>query len=358
MRRHAPGGGTALALVLAASLVLPSVGGATEAGSSLADYRRRVDEAYAYAAKHLPGAWEDPLAAQQVAGQLNTYLPGAERVRVGTRTIDVDNSVLRSLIARLDSSKSASERRETAADIEAHLGSLKLAVDEGSARFRDDRALLAGLLARSDLASRPTLADELAKLLDRFTGWVQEWFSRLMRRKGAATAGDIGLGIVFVALAALLVLAVVQVVRGISAALARRDRRVMDERAADAAAVVAAAEGLPPDALAYAEELAAAGCFREAVRALFGGAARALVDLGLVRSARTRTNAELLADLAPAAPPVVPPLSELSSQFERAWYGHADPGERGYGEARERYRASVRSAERARSERLAEREGS
>ncbi len=348
-------GCAALALLLAAVLMPVSAHGA-ESVSTFEGYKGRVNAAYDYASKNLSGAWKDEIRSQQVAGQLNTYLPGTERVRVGTRTIDVDNSVMRSLVARLDSSKSAGERRETAADITAHLGSLRLAVDErGSGR--DDPRLLAELLTRPDLSARPTVADELGKLVERVTRWLQEWLARVLRQKGAATAGDITLGVVFVALAALLVVALVAVIRGLSAALARHDSRVMAERASDAA-VVAAAEGLPPDALAYADELAASGSFREAVRALFGGAARTLVDLGLLRSTRTRTNAELLAELEPVAPPVVPPMTELSDGFERAWYGHADPGEPGFAGARESYLASVRHAERARAEREAEGSGS
>lgn len=346
-------GAGAIALLLAVSLLLPPLAGAAEAASALADYRDRVDRAYDYASRNAGTAWKDELSSQQVAAQLNTYLPATERVTVGTQTIDVDNSILRSLIARLDSSKSASERRDTLSQIELHLGSLKLAVDDVRAGANDDRALLGRLLARADLSSRPTLLDELGKLVDRVTTYLQDWLNRMLRRRGAATAQDVGLGIVFVALATLLVLAVVQVVRSMSAALARHDERVLTERAADAA-VVSAAEGLPTDALGFAEGLAAEGRFREAVRALFGGAARTLVDLGLLRSTRTRTNNELLADLEPVAPPVVPPMTDLSGDFERAWYGHADPGESGFAEARERYRASVRSAERARSERIDE----
>lgn len=340
----------ALAIVLAAAILAPASAHASEGASTLADYRRRVDMAYAIATERLGDAWREELASQQAAAEINTLLPGTERVAVGTRTIDVDNSVTRSLIARLDASKSAQVRRDTSADILAHLGSLKAAVDAADGPARHDEALLARLLARSDLSSRPTLSDEFAKLIERLTRWLQEWFARIMRRRGVTTASDIGVGVVIVALCALLVFAVAQVVRSLTASLARHDERILAERAADDAAVVSAAEGLPPDALAYADELAAAGRFREAVRALFGGAARTLVDLGLLRSTRTRTNAELLGDLAPAAPPVLPPMTELSDGFERAWYGHADPGQEGFAEARTRYLESMRGAERAKTE--------
>lgn len=341
--------GLLLSLV-AVILLIPAPARAAEV-SSLDEYRRRLVTAHEYAVDGLEaGAWRTERSSQDLATLLDRFLPGTERVRVGGRIIDVDNSVLRSLVASLEFSKTAEERRETLVAVESHLGSLRLAVADAADVGASDPALLAKLLARPDLSSRPTLSDGIARLLDRVTRWLQDWFARVMNRRGAATATDVALGAVFVALAALLAFAFVQVWRSISASVARHDERVMTERAEDAA-VVAAAEGLPADALAYADTLAAEGRFREAVRALFGGAARTLVDLGLLRSTRTRTNAELLADLAPVAPPVHAPLSELSATFERAWYGHADPGGEGFDAARARYRESLRHAERIQRER-------
>lgn len=341
--------GLLLALV-AVILLLPSAAWGEEV-SSFDEYRRRLVTAHEYAEDGLEAeAWRTERSSQDLATLLDRFLPGTERVRVGERTIDVDNSVLRSLVASLEFGKTPEERRETLVAVESHLGSLRLAVDDAAQVGASDRALLEELLARPDLSSRPTVRDALARLLDRITTWLQDWFARVMNRRGAATATDVGLGAVFVSLAALLVYAFVQMWRGISASVARHDERVMAERASDAA-VVAAAEGLPADALAYADTLAAEGRFREAVRALFGGAARTLVDLGILRSTRTRTNAELLADLAPVAPPVHAPLAELSATFERAWYGHADPGSEGFVAARARYRESLKHAERIQRER-------
>ncbi|TLM72997.1 MAG: DUF4129 domain-containing protein, partial [Actinobacteria bacterium] len=85
----------------------------------------------------------------------------------------------------------------------------------------------------------------------------------------------------------------------------------------------------------------ASGRTRDAVRALFGGAARTLVERGVVPQTRTRTDGELLADVSRAAPPVAPPLSELTGAFELAWYGHVEPGEDGYAGARGAYERTL-----------------
>ena len=76
--------------------------------------------------------------------------------------------------------------------------------------------------------------------------------------------------------------------------------------------VVAAAADLPDDPLAFAEALAAGGRRREAMRALYGGAARRLVDAGAIRRMRTRTNAELLRDVRESASLAAPALAALT----------------------------------------------
>jgi hypothetical protein len=132
-----------------------------------------------------------------------------------------------------------------------------------------------------------------------------------------------------VLLAVLLVLVVVRaIIRARSGIATRPGQAAMPPEP-----VVPAAEGLPADARAHAASLAAQGRYRDAVRALFGGAARRLVEAGLVRQARTRTNGELLSEVRAVLTQAHVPLSALSSTFEGAWYGHLDPGADGYAEA-------------------------
>jgi hypothetical protein len=331
----------AMPATLAPSGALP--GPVVAKASSFEDYRKRVDAAYDATVRGLGSGWRDVRATQDLAAELNTLLPGTERVAIDGVVVSTDNSILRSFVARLDDdSTSPVQRRETMRDVARHLGSLKLAVDEAARPVIDRPDALHRLLADADLAARPTLSDLLAKQIARLSEWLQDWFARVFRQRGAATAGDVVLGIVIVSLAAMLVTVGVYVTRALSASLARHDERFLAEQAG--MPVVPASEGLPADAFAYAEELAAEGRFRDALRALFGGAARALVEFGLLRSTRTRTNAELLADLGSVAPPVLPPLSALSTRFERAWYGHAEPGADGYARARDYYSASMRAA--------------
>jgi hypothetical protein len=74
---------------------------------------------------------------------------------------------------------------------------------------------------------------------------------------------------------------------------------------------------------------------------LYGGAARHLVEAGVVTRMRTRTNREMLRDVTAASPTGAPAFGRLTSDFESAWYGHADPGGAGFFRARESYETLV-----------------
>jgi hypothetical protein len=103
-------------------------------------------------------------------------------------------------------------------------------------------------------------------------------------------------------------------------------------RAAAATPVPAAEEGPRPDEQPppvlwrQAEQLAAAGRFREAVRAVYLAVLSRLHQQRLLRYERTRTNGEYVREvrLAQQAPPALhAAFARLTAQFEGRWYGDA-----------------------------------
>jgi hypothetical protein len=56
---------------------------------------------------------------------------------------------------------------------------------------------------------------------------------------------------------------------------------------------------------------------------------------------RTRTNREMLRDVTASAPELAAPFEDLTTDFERAWYGHAEPGPVGFDRARGAYEQVV-----------------
>ena len=332
-------------LVVAALLSLAAaMPAAAQSGvSAFEDYADRVRRAHD-AASSSTMLVETREEAHGLAVELDRLLPATEDVRLDDTVVHVDNSVLRAQVADLDAAETSAGRRKAAEELAEHTASLAQAVGAVEAgEIPSDPDALEELLAGGQERGE-TLGGRLTELLERAT----EWFGRLLSRLGVAeseSGATVARTIVWV-LAGLLVIAagwfLVRLVRSFSG----RERHKRKEEAEEVGeTVVSAAEGLPPDALRYAQDLAAEERFREAVRALFGGAARRLVEEGIVRQTRTLTNAELLAAVQPVSPALERQLLELSDGFEVAWYGHEDPGRDGFDRARERYRRVMQAAE-------------
>lgn len=324
-----------IALVLAV-LLAPGLARAAEASDSHA-FAERAADAFTLVDRELDDIG-NAATARRVAEEVSRLLPPSETVTVDGREVDVDDSVANSLATSLGRADTAEQRKSAGRKLHEHLASLSSAVplrQPGPGPVSGDPAVL-----RKLVRERVSTSDE--DLTRRVSEWIGALIDRILEAllRGADSAGgSTTLQIVYYGLIILSVLLLAYVVwrlvRRLRASVSLPDTRP----AADVSQpVVAAAEGLPLDALAYAEELAAAGRHRDAVRALFGGAARRLVEADVIAHTRTRTDGELLADVRAASPEVHGPLASLTAQFERAWYGHSDPGAEGFAEASARYR--------------------
>lgn len=97
-------------------------------------------------------------------------------------------------------------------------------------------------------------------------------------------------------------------------------------------------EQTPADLYRQAEELARAARFKEAVRALYWAVLSLLHRQQMLRYETTRTNGEYVREvrLAPQAPPGLDePFEQLTTLFDRIWYGDRDCGVAEYGACRE-----------------------
>jgi hypothetical protein len=274
--------------------------------------------------------------ARAAAGDVVRLVPERASVAVGAERIQVDGSVTHRLAGRLADATDAGARERAAAELDGHLASLESALGRRGAPPADDPAVLTEVLAGIGVRGQSELERTLSELMERLNAALEEFFASLLDTRAAGTGARVAF-LVLSGVAALGILALVYtVVRRWLRSTAPRPRAVAGVALADGP-VVEAAEGLPPDAARYAAEAAAEGRYRDAVRALFGGAARTLVARGVVAHARTRTNAELLADARAARPAIHAPLRALCGVFEPAWYGHGDPGPEGYDIARARF---------------------
>ena len=328
--RRVPAAALLAAVTLATAMSVLPVAALADGVASYEDFARRVRLAQEEAAGRTELV-ETAADADELVEDVSALLPGTEVVEFQGQEIEVDDSVLHAHLARLDSARTAEARAEAAADIAEHLASLRQAVGEESAEAAPSDPEALARLSQGD--ARPSAIREL---IDRVVEWFRSLFGSmdLQPGPGGLTFARVVLWAIGIGLALLLAWVVLRWWRS------RRERKeVADDDAAGAAEpVVAAAKGLPEDAAEYAERMARAGDYREAVRALFGDAARTLVRHGLVRQAKTLTNAELLAQVAPRRPAVLAALRPLSDGFEVAWYGHHDPGPEGFERARAMHR--------------------
>jgi hypothetical protein len=327
-------------VVLAVSLVPVSAVADGDAASQL-EYATRVERARGIV-EEAQGTVVDARSASDIAASINTLVPASERVEAHGQVIVTDNSTLRSLVTELDTAGDSAERKEVLDRMQAYLSSLDVALAPAAYDVPEDPALLEELIAEAGV-DPSAIQEFVLGLLERIGDWIRSLFGDAGGSSVATTVLVWIFRVVIAALVVFLAYVVFRVVQRWRRTVADRDSRIAEEAAIP---IVAAAEGLPDDVLVHADELAEKGAYREAVRALYGGAARTLVEAGAVRQSRTLTAAELIAVASPEVPEARPPLMSLSSAFEVAWYGHRDPGADGYARAREDHLAVVAAVER------------
>ncbi|HXO29390.1 MAG TPA: DUF4129 domain-containing protein [Thermoanaerobaculia bacterium] len=318
---------------------------AAAATISAADYRRRLIEIRAHLGR---GDWEAARRqAQRLAGQRVAF------GRDAADELEPDLSVLRPLANAHDRAAASKAALPLARLIGALPVGPEAAPAAGSAttpaaalaaRPRADAALLERLRRSQELAEiaaggslpdpgvggdgvldavrnflRPP-ARLLASLWDGLRHWMERWLRRLLEgaRRRRPAFGLRGVVFLAVLLALAMLAAVVQAAR-------RRHRR---RRPATVTAAPMTGPAQDDDPLSrasgqwesYARDLAAAGRFREAIRAWYHAVLVTLYQRGIVHYRKGRTNWEYLATI-PSATSWRPALVEMTRHFEREWYG-------------------------------------
>lgn len=305
--------------------------------STLSDYRQRVRQALDLTIAARPHVAGSAAVVEQLAIKIDELLPPIEVVEVGGQDVLVDNSMLRSIVESLHVGGGTPDMRVREVQrMQEHLSSLAVAVGDGQpSTLAQDPAALKALLVAQSQASDPALSRRLSEWIDAVIVWIGAQLDRITSTPSGGLLAEVLRWIVIIVVVGLLGLGAWRVLKRVLGSLAGADRAVPSQ--ADILAMGPLEEPLPPDALGYADELAGDGRFREAVRALMRGSVRALRHAGWLYRTRARTTAELLYLLHDAPPEVVAPMRSLSIEFDRAWYGHRDPGRAGFSGSRDDY---------------------
>lgn len=275
-------------------------------------------------------------AASAAADAVRQAVPAEAVVEVDGADVVVRTGDVHDLATALGEAPDGESRAAAAASLESHLASLAATLGRPGASPEGDPAVLNAVLAELGVGGGTDFERLVREFVQRVVDAVNDFFASLLGREAAGDGARIAFYVFSGAAALGVVWLVLIVVRRWLASTAPEARRIAGTSLLDAPAH-AAAEGLPDDVAGYAAAAAAQGRHREAVRALFGGVARALVQAGVVAHARTRTTAELLADACAARSSLGAPLADLAGVFEPAWYGHLDPGADGYRAARRHF---------------------
>jgi Domain of unknown function (DUF4129) len=262
-----------------------------------------------------------------------------------------------SLLERVRAARTPDEARRAAAAVERLLAALDGA-GAATPAAPPDAALLARL-QRDRAAALPAAGGDVPELTveepgffrgvrqrldaagERFGRWLGrllraliDWLTRRAPRPAAAGGGALDARLVSYLVGALAVLAALL---ALALLLRRRRAKTLPAAAPTPRALAADADPLSRRGGEWeerAEELAAAGRFREAVRARFHGVLVALFAGGWLHYRKGRTNWEYVAALSPALP-WRGDFIRLTRSFEAEWYGRNESAEADYRRASE-----------------------
>ncbi|HEX5748426.1 MAG TPA: DUF4129 domain-containing protein [Archangium sp.] len=175
----------------------------------------------------------------------------------------------------------------------------------------------------------------------RFMKWLAEWLERLFRRSETQTPGPsfsaaggqaVANVLVVVLIAGVLVVLTLVLLRALGKAQEGEDTRleVSTQDASTLAADPMNALSRPPEGWAHlADELAARGEYREAVRSLYLALLSRLHREGVIHYDTTLSNWDYLRQFR-SRREWVPSFRELTRRFDFAWYGNLPVGADGY----------------------------
>jgi hypothetical protein len=337
-RKSAPGPVLPI-LTFLAVFVLGAAGAATATAGpviSLAEYRARLQGIATALERGDPGA-------RTAAGRL-LGVRISERIGEGSRTLSPDLSILAPISRHAPGARGAKARelRLAAARLQVLLRSLPaVGTSAGTAAppAPADSALLARLSARAALADLPRggllpqvhdsgFLSDVTDFFEPTRRWVVDHFHRLWRwlrdsltHKGEGGTSEIDLP----RLVTVLVLLLAAVLAALALLALKRRRAPVASLPAPAAAPAPARDDDPLSRRAgewevYARELAAAGRYREAVRAWYHAVLVALYQRGILHHRKGRTNWEYVAAISPAEL-WRPAFVGMTRRFESEWYG-------------------------------------
>lgn len=199
---------------------------------------------------------------------------------------------------------------------------------------------LDGILARSEYETKARGSNALARLLQDFIRWIQQFLPERFRpAPGNQGWANVVVQILVVIVALLVLLYVLRIL--LTWLKGTRKKRVPKTRAAR----IVLGERLEPedtatDLLSEAEALARRGDLRAAIRKGYIALLVELADRKVIALAQHKTNRDYL-NAVRNIPPLHSTMRGLTDSFERHWYGFIDANDNDWQNFRSRYQAAL-----------------
>ena len=330
-------------------------------GISVAEYRKQMSEISSdltsafYDIEEFDRA--DDLAYQkEIFDDVRGRLAKPQKVQLSAGEMEVDHQWLLAKIKEYEAEPFESQRRNgLSAEILDSLNTLdsklrEIQAAEESNRTKDeDKQKLDEILKRGEFQPPPEPEDTfLQRLFQRFLEWLASLRGNQVAQpqdqtppQGSPLLASI---LLYAVIGIALLLVAFLVYKFAPAALSRfasRDSKSKESRVILGETI--AADESAQDIFAEAELLAMQGNLRGAIRKGYIAVLCELADKRVIGLARHKTNRDYLRDIR-SKKDLYGYLSELTSSFERNWYGLSHVSERDWEEFKETYRSTVNKA--------------
>jgi hypothetical protein len=326
---------------------------AARGATSLDDYAGRVSQAAERAAGLARGG---AAAEEQALSNIKGLLPPTEDITHGGEVVHVDNSWLHQAVDNLnrdDDGARAAQLKDLAERLAALNLRLREAAGQPVARGAPPAAAseerLRRILAREEFQAEAQQDSALRAWLRKIQEAIDRLLVWLFTRRGPAGAPSAGT----VRLLRYLILGVAAMVALVGLTMLLRrfrwgGRQRKKKEGAEAREVLGEqldAEATADDLLREAAEMARKGDFRLAIRRAYVALLCELEQRGKLKLHRSKTNNDYLRELSRDAEKL-PPVMQMTSRYERVWYGRGEATLEDYAQFIERYRevAGVRSS--------------
>jgi hypothetical protein len=327
-------------------------------GSSLADYRERVEssqkniESMMSIIESQKSLADADSYLSQTEATVKKALPDSENVEFRGTSIEVSNGWMRSKLDEFDHAAAADERisiltsiSERLDAINTHLRELEVAV--ASERSKDeDKQKLADILRRPEY-QKPEKKDD--SLFQRWVSAFLKWLRDLFPHPDIAPGPSPDLGPLSVVLQVVIYGVIIALIGFLIYKFAPVVlRRLGEKEKKDAKSRVILGEHIDAsisarDLFAEAEKLARNGDLRGAIRKGYVALLCDLADKKVIGLARHKTNRDYLRDVR-KRPTLFERMKHATGSFERHWYGFGSPAAADWEDFREQYQKAVKEA--------------